>query len=158
MWISPIGEDDEQFDYESPERMLLSTVVPLTSATEEAEPTSTPTTAASDTESSYDLAEVLPAELDVDAMGRLLNDTKILHKLAQSDIDAIEICRSYAFDASQLNWHISQAEGWMRQYSLENKDREYFKRNGLIATIAFDFLGMNNYKCAIGFTQLCTVD
>jgi hypothetical protein len=86
------------------------------------------------------------------------DDTNLFRKLAQTDLDAIEICKSYAFDASQVNWHVADTHRWMREYALENKDREYFQRNGLVATIAFDHLGIGNFKCAIGTSHLCRVD
>jgi len=88
----------------------------------------------------------------------MFNGTKLFHQLAQSDIDAVDICKSYAFDPSQVNWHVAGTYEWMLNYTLANQDREYFKKNGLISTIAFDYLGINNYKCAIGTSHLCMVD
>lgn len=93
-----------------------------------------------------------------DIVESMFDDTRLIHQLAQSDIDAIDICKSYAFEPSQVNWHVADTHRWMQIYTLMNQDRDYFKRNGLSSTIAFDFLGIANYKCAIGTSHLCTVD
>jgi hypothetical protein len=99
--------------------------------------------------------EAIDVTAAVDAM---FNDTLLFHRLSQSDVDAVDICKSYAFDASQVNWHLANTEEWMRTYAIANQHRDFFKRNGLIATIAFDFLGISGFKCAVGTSHLCTVD
>lgn len=158
LWISPIGENDEQFNYEPPERMILSTVQPITT-TNEAVPSPTTITTTSGSTAISDSMYSVETEVGFDdIIDSMFNDTKILHALAQSDVDTVEICKSYAFDPSQINWHLAKTEEWLRQYTLENKHREHFKRNGVISTIAFDFLGLHGFKCAIGFAHLCTID
>jgi hypothetical protein len=93
-----------------------------------------------------------------DSTEGLFEDTRLLRKLSDSDIDAVEVCKSYAFDPSQLNWHIADTDSWLRKYSLENKHRHYFQLHGVISTIALDFLGITNFKCALGSAHLCRVD
>jgi hypothetical protein len=102
-----------------------------------------------------DGAEAIDITAAVDAM---FNDTLLFNRVSQSDVDAVDICKSYAFDASQVNWHLANTEEWMRTYGLANQHRDFFKRNGLIATIAFDFLGISGFKCAVGISHLCTID
>jgi hypothetical protein len=102
-----------------------------------------------------DGVEAVDVTAAVDAM---FNDTLLFHRLSKSDVDAVDICKSYAFDASQVNWHLANTEEWMRTYAIANQHRDFFKRNGLIATIAFDFLGFSGFKCAVGTSHLCTID
>jgi hypothetical protein len=101
------------------------------------------------------VVEAIEVTSAVDAM---FNDSLLFHRLSQSDVDAVDICKSYAFDMSQVNWHLANTEEWMRTYAITNQHRDFFKRNGLIATIAFDFLGVSGFKCAVGTSHLCTVD
>ena len=56
------------------------------------------------------------------------------------------------------NWQVSQAHNWMLAYTAANSKRNYYKENGLISTLVFDYLGKTNYKCAIGTSHLCHVD
>ncbi|KAA8895437.1 hypothetical protein FN846DRAFT_339298 [Sphaerosporella brunnea] len=88
----------------------------------------------------------------------MFNDSALFHRLSQSDVDAVDICKSYAFDTSQVNWHLANTEAWQRSYALENQHRAIFKLRGLVGTIAFDFLGISGFKCAIGTSHLCTID
>lgn len=88
----------------------------------------------------------------------LFDDTELFHDLAQSDTDAVEICKSYAFDPSQINYHISQTDEWLRDYARKNAENPFFRQHGLIATVAFDHLGINNFICSIGTEHLCRID
>lgn len=88
----------------------------------------------------------------------LFDDTELFHDLAQSDTDAVEICKSYAFDPSQINYHISQTDEWLRDYARKNAGSPFFVQHGLVATVAFDHLGINNFICSIGTEHLCRID
>ena len=97
--------------------------------------------------------------LDItDIVENMYNDTRLLHRLAATDVDAVDICKSYAFDPSQANWHIARTHEWLLEYALANRDRDYFRAHGLIATIAFDFLGRSQVKYAVGTSHLTAVD
>ena len=105
------------------------------------------------------LIPTLSSAIDVTEMVESMFDTsRIMHELAQSDIDAVDICRSYAFDPTPLNWAHSQSDNWLKEYATANFHRNYYKNNGLVSTLAFDYLGKTNYKCTIGTSYLCQVD
>ena len=97
--------------------------------------------------------------LDItDIVENMYNDTRLFHRLAASDVDAVDICKSYAFDPSQTNWHIARTHEWLLEYALANKDRDYLRTHGLVATIAFDFLGRSQVKSAVGTSHLTAID
>ncbi|KAI5851429.1 hypothetical protein DFP73DRAFT_537127 [Morchella snyderi] len=79
------------------------------------------------------------------------------HEISSYARDNVEICKSRPFAPTQLNYRRSGSDVWLREYTLENREREYFKHHGLAATIAYDFLGDTNFKCAIGTQSSCTV-
>lgn len=79
------------------------------------------------------------------------------HDISYYAKDNIEICKSRPFAPTQLNYIRSEADSWLKNYTLENKDRAYFKKHGLVSTVAFDFLGDTNFKCAIGVQHSCSV-
>lgn len=79
------------------------------------------------------------------------------HDISYYAKDNVEICKSRPFAPTQLNYIRSGADDWLKNYTLENRDRDYFKKHGLVSTIAFDFLGDTNFKCAIGVQNSCTV-
>lgn len=81
----------------------------------------------------------------------------LYHDISYYAKDNVEICKSRPFAPTQLNYIRSGADSWLKNYTLENKDRAYFKKHGLVSTIAFDFLGDTNFKCAIGVQHSCTV-
>lgn len=77
------------------------------------------------------------------------------HDISYYAKDNVEICKSRPFAPTQLNYIRSGADSWLKNYTLENKGRDYFKKHGLVSTIAFDFLGDTNFKCAIGVQHSC---
>ncbi|KAF8539870.1 hypothetical protein BDD12DRAFT_909774 [Trichophaea hybrida] len=153
--VASIEDEDDEF--------ILTPVDDIskksTSDSDEAEPTLAPSDALQPAKPGNITIINGKVALDItDIVESMFSDTKLFHRLAQSDVDAVDICKSYAFDPSQINWHIAGTYEWMLDYTLANQNREFFKKNGLISTIAFDFLGINNFKCAIGTSHLCTVD
>lgn len=94
---------------------------------------------------------------DTDIMSSSGTTSALYHDISYYAKDNVEICKSRPFAPTQLNYIRSGADGWLKNYTLENKDRGYFKKHGLVSTIAFDFLGDTNFKCAIGVQHSCTV-
>lgn len=91
---------------------------------------------------------------DIDVV---LHDPTPRHDISRHAKDNVEICKSRPFAPTQLNYIRSGADNWLKSYTLENKDRSYFKKHGLVSTIAYDFLGDTNFKCAIGVQHSCAV-
>lgn len=77
------------------------------------------------------------------------------HEISTYARDNVAICKSRPFATTQLNYLRSGSDEWLKQYTLENKDREYYRTHGLASTIAYDFLGDTNFKCAIGVQHSC---
>lgn len=103
--------------------------------------------------------ESYPDAVDItDFVENLLDDTNLFHNITQSNLDAIEVCKSYAFDPSPLNYHVSETDEFLREYIAKNRGREFYQKYGLIASLAFDYLGIHNYKCGLGLQHLCRID
>lgn len=84
-------------------------------------------------------------------------DKSLIHTVSGYALQNVDICKSRPFAPTQENYITSGTDEWLRAYTLENMHRRYFKRHGLMATIAYDFLGDTNYKCAIGVQHSCAV-
>ncbi|KAL7276651.1 hypothetical protein RUND412_000356 [Rhizina undulata] len=85
------------------------------------------------------------------------DDSVLLHTLSKEQVEAVDICKSYAFSPTVANYHISGAGQWLRSYTLANRNRPFMKSHGLVATIAYDYLGDTNWKCAIGTIASCSI-
>ncbi|KAL7269624.1 hypothetical protein RUND412_007698 [Rhizina undulata] len=85
------------------------------------------------------------------------SDRVLLHALSQAQVEAVDICKSYAFSPTTANYHIADTGKWLRDYTNANRNRPYFKSHGLGSTIAYDYLGHTTWKCAVGTVQACHV-
>ncbi|KAG0644002.1 hypothetical protein HOY80DRAFT_997285 [Tuber brumale] len=81
----------------------------------------------------------------------------VYHNVSGFAIENVEICKSRPFALTQENYLRSGADEWLREYTMDNQNRKYMQKHGVISTIAYDFLGNTNFKCAIGFQHLCDV-
>lgn len=86
------------------------------------------------------------------------NSPKFFHSLEQTNMDAVDICKSYAFEPSQTNYLLAGTDDWLKEYAKANAHRPYYQQHGLMSTIAFDFLGINNFRCSVGTEHLCHID
>ncbi|KAG0126324.1 hypothetical protein HOY82DRAFT_628485, partial [Tuber indicum] len=82
----------------------------------------------------------------------------VYHNVSGFAIENVEICKSRPFALTQENYLRSGADEWLREYTMDNQNRNYMQKHGVISTIAYDFLGNTNFKCAIGFQHLCNVE
>ena len=81
----------------------------------------------------------------------------LYHNVSGYAIENVEICKSRPFALSQENYLRSGADEWLRDYTMKNQNRKHMQKHGVISTIAYDFLGDTNFKCAIGYQHLCNV-
>ncbi|KAI5818030.1 hypothetical protein BZA77DRAFT_365428 [Pyronema omphalodes] len=80
------------------------------------------------------------------------------HDRAPTDIEALEICQSPQFEPTLANFQEAGVYKWMIQFNRENSDTEFYLRHGMLPTIANNYLGLNNYKCALGTSHQCRTD
>ena len=97
-----------------------------------------------------------PPEIEASSYKKGVQDP-VYHNVSGFAIENVEICKSRPFALTQENYLLSGADEWLREYTSANQNRKYMNLHGVISTIAYDFLGDTNFKCAIGFQHLCNV-
>lgn len=71
--------------------------------------------------------------------------------------EAAIICRMPGWALTTENWIFSGAKDWLEEYTLATQGDFLRARYGLVGSIAYRFLGEENFRCSVGMTQSCVV-
>jgi hypothetical protein len=80
------------------------------------------------------------------------------HVRAPTDVEALEVCQSPQFEPTQANFQDAAVYTWMVEFNQQNSETDFYIRHGMLPTIANNYLGINNYKCALGTAHQCRTD
>lgn len=71
--------------------------------------------------------------------------------------EAARICRSPAWALTPENWIFSGAKEFLDAYTVATDGSYIRKKHGLVGSLAYHYLGEENFRCSIGMTQSCVV-
>lgn len=71
--------------------------------------------------------------------------------------EATMICRSPAWALTPENWIFSGAKGFLDAYTVATDGTYARQKYGLVGSLAYHYLGEENFRCSIGTMQTCVV-
>lgn len=71
--------------------------------------------------------------------------------------EATRICRSPAWALTPENWIFSGAKGFLDAYTVATDGAYARQKYGLVGSLAYHYLGEENFRCSIGTMQTCVV-
>lgn len=71
--------------------------------------------------------------------------------------EAAKICRSPAWALTPENWIFSGSKEFLDAYTVATEGSYARKKYGLIGSLAFHYLGEENFRCSISMMQSCVV-
>ena len=70
---------------------------------------------------------------------------------------AATVCRSPEFQLTLENWRISRSSDFLQQWSEQLLGNPDYARRGIIGSLAYAFLGRNEFHCTLGTSHSCLV-
>lgn len=105
-----------------------------------------------------DPREIVASGSPFPSLGELLAPAPLLSRTSPlSAGEAARICRAPAWALTPENWIFSGAKEFLDAYTVATDGSYARKQYGLVGSLAYHYLGEENFRCSIGMMQTCEV-